>query len=370
MSAVQKDVTCYSKMRDIGYRFGTVHKGTFGIELETETKSHEDYPNGFFKEDTSSGFLRYRVPMEDWEGHVDNSLRNYGMEFVLKKPLVFEESIKALDNFHEVTKDIKFIKNAPSTSVHVHVNMLNEAPSVMANFLALYTLFENVLVDYSGESRRSNLFALPIRAASATVDNINCLIKMFIQNNHNLLTFNPQSVKYAAINLAPITKFGSLELRSFRGETDIEEVKDWIRIVNSLLMYAKTPGLTPRIVLFEYKIRGVSYFDEVFKDMAEKIRSRVNDVSELMDRNLWYLMKIATVTNDWESIDVPMEKKDEKKSKRSSTFGGITVEQANEMLAQAGVQMPAPTPTVEIDWETVNSLESDWNEEEDDESDF
>src|SRR5690606_25616800 len=147
---------------------------------------------------------------------------------------------------------------------------LHEAPITMANFLALYSLFENILVDYSGESRRSNLFALPIRVASATADNMRDLIRMFEKDNSSVCKFNPALVKYAAINLATLTKYGSLELRSFRGETDMQEVKDWLSIINNLLTYARTPGLTPRIVLFEYKMRGVSYLDEVFKDMVDK----------------------------------------------------------------------------------------------------
>lgn len=295
------EVTCFSKIKQIGYHIPKKVQGTFGIEIETETKRASDYPEGFFSEDPGTG--RFKVPMPEWEGHVDNSLRNYGMEFVLRKPLSFDAALKALDSFQKGTEGIPFLKNVPSTSVHVHTNMLNERPSTMANFLALYTLFENVLVDYSGESRRSNLFALPMRVAEATVDNIRDVLQMFQHENHTLFNSSPHRLKYAALNLAPLVTFGSLELRSFRGETDVEEIKDWLRIINNILEYARTPGLTPRIVLFEYKMRGVSYFDEVFKDMSDKVRSKVNDISELIDRNLWYLFRIATAMDDWEALD-------------------------------------------------------------------
>lgn len=339
------EVTCLSKMRAMGFRFPVKATGTFGIEIETETKSAGDYPEGFFKEDTSSGHLRFRVPMSEWEGHVDNSLRNYGMEYVLRKPLTFDDVMPALDSFSQHTKSVKFIQNAPSTSVHVHVNMLHERPSTMANFMALYTLFENVLVDYSGESRRSNLFALPIRVASATVDNMRDIIQMFRDEDFSLWRLNAASAKYAALNLAPLSTFGSLELRSFRGETDVNEIKDWIRIINSLLTYAQTPGLTPRIVMFEYKMRGVSYFDEVFKGMAEKIRSRVNDISELIERNLWYLYKIATSVDDWEAMDQMKEKEKVVLKKKAP----LTVNDFGQIAEWTPSNVPPTTLTAIVD---------------------
>jgi len=308
---VEETVTVLSRMREMGFRYPKKYTGTYGLELETETKDVSAYPDGFFKENTSSGYIRYDLPLKDWEGHSDGSLRNFGMEFVLKKPLSFDGTMKALDEFNEQTRSVPFIKNAPATSIHVHVNMLPESPLAMANFLALYTLFENVLVDYSGESRRSNLFALPMRVAGKTATNLLGLIDMMISKNPNVVSLNPHYIKYAALNLAPVTTFGSLELRSFRGETDINEVKDWVRIIDAMLNYARTPGLTPRIVMFEYKLRGLEYLSVVFGEMAEKIRAFVNDTGELIEKNLWLLYKIATVTQDWEKLneEAKVEKK-------------------------------------------------------------
>jgi hypothetical protein len=150
-----------------------------------------------------------------------------------------------------------------------------------------------------------------MRVAGKTATNLLGLIDMMISKNPNVVSLNPHHIKYAALNLAPVTTFGSLELRSFRGETDINEIKDWVRIIDAMLNYARTPGLTPRIVMFEYKLRGLEYLSVVFGEMAEKIRAFVNDTGELIEKNLWLLYKIATVTQDWEKLneEAKVEKK-------------------------------------------------------------
>jgi len=70
-------------------------------------------------------------------------------------------------------------------------------------------------------------------------------------------------------------------------------------------------------------MRGVSYFDEVFKDMSDKVRSKVNDISELIDRNLWYLFRIATAMDDWEALDRMKESTKDKPVEPNSGNSGL-----------------------------------------------
>ena len=180
--------------------------GTYGVEIETETLSKDKYPEGFITEDhdyppNHKKFLKCKK-LPGWDIHLDGSLRNYGIEYVFSEPYTLQESMAALDLFEKETSKIPFIQNSPSTSVHVHVNISNETFVTMGNFLTLWILFENVLVEFSGESRRSNLFALPNRCAERTHINI---IKMFQKLEKNKspagLSFPQETVKYAAINL-------------------------------------------------------------------------------------------------------------------------------------------------------------------------
>lgn len=321
-AAKKPDFSVYDRFREIGFRYNKRYTGTFGIEIETETKGsmegpHPDagYPADFFTLDTRTGKLI--IPIDGWEGHVDNSLRNFGREFVLQKPLDFNQLMDALDRFGEATKGVKFIKNAPATSVHVHVNMLPERPTTMANFLTLYTLFENVLVDYSGESRRSNLFALPMRVSGFTNHNLVALLRLLDDGILHYVTFDPRSIKYSALNIAPLNTQGSVEIRSFRGETDVGEIKAWVSILNKMLEYARKAG-TPPDILERLKVREVTFFDEVFEEMGEKILASVNDISTLMDRNLWFTLRLVKAVKNWEKIDEPQSKS--KKAKKEVIY--------------------------------------------------
>lgn len=371
-----KKVTVHEKLLKIGYRFSKrPPSGTFGLELETETRGTSDgphpdagYPIDFFTINSASGKLK--IPIQGWEAHVDNSLRNFGREFVFEKPLDFKEALRAIDLFSEKTKGIKFLKNAPACSTHVHVNMLNEAPSTLAKFLTIYTLLENVLVEFSGETRRSNLFALPIRVAERTLEHLLTVVNLFIDENSTKIDFNQQNAKYAAVNVATLFSIGSVELRSFRGETDMEVVKTWLTIVNMLLEYARKAD-SPFSILCDYRDKRTSLLEDIFSPpIHKKIVEQVPDISVLIDLNLWQTFRMASVTSDWSIIDKMKEKKSSPRDKLVSQYSdhfGISFAQAEsetshlpdqELLTTINQLIPV-TP-----WQTLNLQNLSGDEEE------
>jgi len=297
----------------------TKHKGDFGIEIETEVKKLEDYPDSFFRSNKDGMTV---PPFSDWIVHSDGSLRNVGYEFVFDRPKTFEESIKALDVFAEGTREIKFLKNAPATSVHVHVNMADEELIVLANFLTLWSMFESILVNYSGETRRSNLFALPLRVAEGNLVYMKKVID-WAGRNPMMFPASDNGAKYSALNIARLSIFGSLEIRSFRGETDINEIKRWLSIINQVRMFAKIPGMTPTKIMEEVKENRYEFIEKVFDKFTSSIRMTVPETNFLFDKNLWYGMIMATVVEDWEEFNRGTEIK-EKKPRRKFP-GSLTV---------------------------------------------
>ncbi len=287
--------------------------GTFGVEIETEVKNFEKYPEKFLIHNEETG--RYAIPLLDeyFEGHKDNSLRNFGVEYVFKAPYDFDKALTALDAFASATAGIPFITDAPATSVHVHVNMLNDNLITLANFMTLYILFENVLVDYSGPTRRSNLFALPTRAANQTTTNISRMLENYAKGVP--LGYDPTRVKYAALNLAPLMTQGSLEIRSFRGTTNVEDIKMWLRIINRLLVSARLASMTPSDILTFWRLQGMEFFDFVFSDTADELRSKVKDIEFLIEKNLWDVWDIASSVQNWKTFnetDFSLKKPDKK----------------------------------------------------------
>lgn len=259
------------------------YDGEFGIEIETETKTPYDYPNFFF-----------------WAIHQDGSLRNFGVEYVLKQPIKYELLPEALEEFKDKTSKIKFIKDSFSTSVHVHVNMLNESAVTLGNFITTYTLFENLLIRYSGPNRLSNLFCLPMIDAEETYQYAVQMMKGMEQKNYRSLIVNENVSKYAALNLSALGKYGSLEIRSFRGETDVPTIKTWVDIIYCILKYARKME-NPKAILEEYRNRGVKLKDDVFKDFSSHLDHK--DQEKLIESNVFFAASIAYAVRDWGSLE-------------------------------------------------------------------
>jgi hypothetical protein len=285
------------------------HDGEFGVEIETETKTPYDAP-----------MLKY------WSTHQDGSLRNFGIEYVLRQPLLVKTQIPdALEEFEALTKNIKFIKDSHTTSVHVHVNMLNETFRTFANFLCTYTLVENLLIRYSGPDRLSNLFCLPICDAEDTYKNIIHMMRAVNEKNYKALLFSENQVKYGALNLASFNSLGSLEIRTFRGETDIKEIKKWINIIYSVLTYARNQKRSPHTIMEDWKSNNLRILDEIFGNSRDDISYK--DEKELLEKNLFYAASIAYSVRDWSNFDLERPKKEFKptasqiKSEASILFG-------------------------------------------------
>lgn len=254
--------------------------GDMGIEIETEAKAPYQIPKFFF-----------------WNHTNDNSLRDFGIEYVLKQPLPYKDIKKALKEFQDKTKDISFIKDSISTSVHVHINMMNEDLITLANFLTTYTLFENLLIRFSGPDRLSNLFCLPIIDAEAINDNTCFLLKGINAKNYKAIALGENAVKYAALNLSSLHKYGSLEIRSFRGETDIEKIQEWVDILYRILEFSRE-DLTPNDILDSFKKDGIKIKDKIFKEYS-KLLSHPSEI-ELVEQNVYFAGKVAYSIPDWD----------------------------------------------------------------------
>lgn len=258
------------------------YKGTFGIEIETE--SLDKYDDPFFL---------------NWKVKEDHSLRNFGREYILNKPCVFEDVGKVLKEFDTVTKEvgIKFIEDRMSTSVHVHVNMQNETFLTLGNFVVIFTFFEDILIDFCGDKRRSNMFCLTTRYAEGIYRRLQRFFEGLDTGSYNpILQLNEDTAKYSALNIVPLKTLGSVEIRTMRGVTDIDKIKQWIGIINSMLKASKMPSLTPKIILEYFQKEPGMFFDLVFGEYADLLRKP--DLFQRTEKSLWYVGSIVSEI-DW-----------------------------------------------------------------------
>lgn len=270
------------------------HKGEFGLEIETE------------------GLDPYTIPkFSFWKTDKDNSLRGpFPIEYVLKAPLKFEQIDDALQEFEIKLAGAKaqFDTESFTTSTHVHINMLNENLLTMANFLAVYILTENLLKKYAGPTRESNLFCLPICDAERNFNHILELIRNVQKRSFSNIAYTPDTCKYAALNLSSINKFGSFEVRLLRGTTNRKLIKEWVSILNCILVYARQKGVTPKTIIEEWRKRGAELLTDIFGEHRTALKFKDEDA--LIDKNLWYVSALAYTVNDWIAYaTIQMDKK-------------------------------------------------------------
>lgn len=261
------------------------YSGEIGLEIETETKQRYNIPDFYF-----------------WNSHGDGSLRDYGIEYVLKQPVSFKKELPdALKEWGDKTKSIKFIKDSISTSVHVHLNMMPESFRTLGNFLTTYVLVENLLIRYSGPDRISNLFCLPVCDAEDMIFLLENMFKHISSKMYKSMIINEQTAKYAACNIAALGAYGSIEIRSFRGETSTEKIEKWVEILYNILEFART-NTNPKQILELWRKNELEILDIVFKNNKKEIFRK--DARELIAKNTWYAAMIAYAVKDWETLDV------------------------------------------------------------------
>ncbi len=275
----------YDILKSSGRFQGERHRGAYGIEIETEAPRPYDYPA-----------LKY------WRCERDGSLRNNGVEYVFKGAVDLEDADPAWREFESCNKDFKFTKDSHSTSVHIHVNMLNETFLTMVNFITLYAMLENPLIRYSGPDRLSNLFCMPMHDAEGVVSHIVSMLQYINRGMFNKMGLNSEAVKYGAINCAPLTKWGTVELRSFRGETDTKKIKMWMSLIEKMKKFAKRDGMTPPRILDVYRVHGEGIIREVFGELSGELN--YPDNRAMIVKNLPYAAQIAVVSKDWNSFGI------------------------------------------------------------------
>ncbi len=309
------------------------YKGDIGLEIETEAVDEYLIPKFSF-----------------WDGHQDNSLRNFGREYVLRQPLDFEVTFpKALEEFADKTKDIKFIQDSITTSVHTHLNLLNDNFVTLGNFVTTYTLTENLLIRFSGEDRRSNLFCLPICDAEEIYNNIMRMLEGIRNKKYGNMGFDAESTKYGALNLSSLSHFGSLEIRSFRGTTDTKLIHQWVGILYSILKFSRSPGLVPPMIIHGYRDRGVEYLGDIFGEYRKFLRHPSEE--ELVEKNFWYAANMAYSIKDWsklEDIEKPKRPKAKDLDKIAMSIYGQKFEELNHqnqraILRSEGLEVAEPT---------------------------
>ena len=319
--------------------------GEIGLEIEVEG-------NKFKKE----------AIHKNWKYTHDGSLRGAdNAEYILKKPLLFSEVPAALDGLWDMMKDFGSVLDVSNrTSVHVHLNCQNFYVDRLATFIGLYIAFEEILTNWCGDHRVGNLFCLRTKDAPAIASEVVQYIRA--DGNYPL----SEGLHYGGLNLHALSKFGSLEIRTLRGATEVNVVKTWVNYLEILYKRSETFA-SPDDVCALFSREGPAYFfQNIFGLRAEELRAGAGMTMDDVTESLYEGIRIAQdvlYCRDWAMLNKQQATPDPFGRKPKKPTGGINdldayINQFNTLSTTtastpAGLNAapsPAPAPAVNTDW--------------------
>lgn len=318
------------ELRTVLYEFNTItERGTMDV-LDFDKTVGEVYGKSGFQKDTSAAFVGIEWENESinplmlpdivtgWQFHNEGSLRYHGCEFVLNPPRKLEESKAYVKQLFDSIADNVWTDSI-RTSVHVHFDVTKYKIKDIICFGAVYWILEDVLSDFAGEHRKSNLFCL---RAKDTEYLLTDLASSVSQKKPFSLHTTENNYRYASINLAAMKKFGSFEFRMMRGTSNQEDIFLWLDCLESIRQFAlrfETPKDLRKYFLED--VSAGSFPSIVLGDNFKKIEKYISTAEPIEERVREGFLRVERLLlsgDDWDytkEIEKYKKKLEEKQQK-------------------------------------------------------
>ena len=199
--------------------------GDIGLELELEAT------NALPRDAHIDGVVG-KKSRAMWNAKHDGSLRGNAMEYVVSTPVFVDELPHMVNGLFEAfTKAKTKLDNSNRCSTHVHINIGGYTIDQLTAIIALWTTFEEALINWCGEARLNNHYSLSSRNSVTMLETW----EMFLRRGQ---TRFPEGLKYSALNLNTIWNFGSVEFRCGPAADNAEIPIKWASFLYYLSKYA------------------------------------------------------------------------------------------------------------------------------------
>jgi hypothetical protein len=257
----------------------------FGVEVELEGREIID---------------RTGVLGKYWSAHNDGSLRqlrpgDQAIEYVLNKPTNWENTKFAVNLLCKfLTLPDKKVYDSYRTSIHVHVNCLQETMGTIYNYITLATIFDELLVSQNGEHRIGNNFCLRMKDAEGVIHDL-----MESIANHGNVNGIHQNNRYSSVNIGSLLKFGTIEFRSLECTTDANRILHWIETCQAMKQAAREYA-NPREIITQFSQEGPAQFlVHILGPLAEKY-TNVPDMQRMLYTGARLAQDLA-YCSDWKA---------------------------------------------------------------------
>ena len=268
-----------------------------GIEVEVENVS----------------YINPNIPLCFWKVTEDGSLRNHGKEFKSAAISLRHAQLALELLFQGLNPDIDFSKR---TSIHVHVDVRGLTINQLLTLLFVYTVVENLLFKFTRSDRRNSIFCTPITETTLLTD-LNIRDPVSLENH-----FKHIWKKYSALNILPITTFGTVEFRQMPGTRDITKLCIWLDLLSRIRLFAYQHTLVD-ILSIIYDLNTNSQYRRFVESVFGNLTSYLDITSLMADmEKAVFICKNCTAVNNFHQYVLnPKSYKEE--SMLSKRFGSI-----------------------------------------------
>lgn len=191
-----------------------------GLEIETENCKHNQ-----------NRYMDMLTPL-GWTVTVDGSLRGERAFEFISLPMQHTHLVPKLQEFFGLTgfTDQNYTDRC---SVHVHVNCTNLTIDQLSTFCLVYSIFEEVLFEFVGNNRDSNIYCIPWNQCRYNQ-------KLVTNLQEHLNVVPRQWQKYTAVNLVPLSNIGTVEFRHMHGTANVGKLTQWLSVIGALFEYSVT----------------------------------------------------------------------------------------------------------------------------------
>lgn len=230
-------------------------KQPIGLEFEYENAPLSSWPS------ITSPLWNFFLAKED------GSLRDNGLELAYNSPSYGKDISDSLEALSKECKISRWVVNA-RTGLHVHLDVRDMDQEDLFRLFQIYALFEYILFKFVGDARESSNFCVPWFRCSEQFRAISTLTRTIQENSRAQRTFGDLT-RYVALNVASLTKFGSLEFRHMQNTLDFDRIHIWIKLVMLIKRAALALNFEKDELLIEISKAGPEGFlQKVFLDQA------------------------------------------------------------------------------------------------------
>jgi hypothetical protein len=199
-----------------------------------------------------------------WSAEADGSLRDNGIEFVLRMPLSGSDLVDAIS---EVLEKVGPANLDLDTSMHVHANSLGSSLQDIGKFLLTCHALEHVLFHHDPYRRSSSFCKQYTATAPALIDRLRRIIQSaFLEESEDFKVYVrafSRYTKYWSFSVKSLIDFGTVEFRTFQAPATTDEAIAKLNIVMALMLLAEELPDTPEEAAIFLKERGAVLFNDL-----------------------------------------------------------------------------------------------------------